>query len=152
MLKSARASFPTWLLNVRDLTHLMSFSSLWKFFPESLPGLLICHLKEREWGSGCTWTLALWARDCDPVCQKHPLLSSLHGAPAGSCPPPPRPTRVSEWSRQEGGGWLFWSEAIIVNRMPGDLCIYTSSLLLSSAFQPPHSSYKKQSFLVLTIE
>lgn len=62
MLKSACAAFPTWLLNVRDLTHLMSFSSFWKFFPESLPCLLMCLLTEREWGSGCTRTLALWAR------------------------------------------------------------------------------------------
>lgn len=87
MLKSACASFPTWLLNVRDLTHLMSFLSFWKFFPESLSCLLMCHLTEQEWGSWCAWTLALWARDSAPVCQKRPLLSpSLHGGPAGSCP------------------------------------------------------------------
>ena len=62
MLKSACAAFPTWLLNVRDLTHLMSFSSFWKFFPESLPCLLMCLLTEGEWGSGCTRTLALWGQ------------------------------------------------------------------------------------------
>lgn len=103
MLKSACASFPTWLLNVRDLTHLMSFLSFWKFFPESLSCLLMCHLTEQEWGSWCTWTLALWARESAPVCQKCPLLSpSLHAGPARSCPH--RDQLASECSRQEVGG------------------------------------------------
>lgn len=103
MLKSACASFPTWLLNVRDLTHLMSFLSFWKFFPESLSCLLMCHLTEWEWGSWCSWTLALWARDSDPICHNAPsgFLSSR-----GSCQllPPLKPTKVSEYSGQEGGG------------------------------------------------
>lgn len=121
MLKSACASFPTWLLNVRDLTHLMSFLSFWKFSPESLSCLLMCHLTEQEWGSWCTWTLALWAKDSGPFCQKHPLLSpSPHWGLDRSCPHWDQLV-VSECSRQKVGvavwvrgdhrdqnGWWSW--------------------------------------------
>lgn len=130
MLKSACASFPTWLLNVRDLTHLMSFLSFWKFFPESLPCLLMCCLTERRGGSWCTWTWAPGAGDSDPASQKG--LSGFFSL-QGSCWILPG----SEYSGLEGEGGGCRSEvAVAVRRTYCSvfaLCFHEHSLQLPSA-------------------
>lgn len=84
MLKSACAALPTWLQNVRDLTHLMSFLSFWKFFLESLSCLLMCYAMEQEWGRWCSHSLALWARTRIAPVKTHPLAPCLPRGPARS--------------------------------------------------------------------
>lgn len=128
MLKSACAAFPTWLLNVRDLTHLMSFLSFWKFFPESLSCLLMCHLTAREWGSRCTWTQAPLSRGLWPQLSEgsfwFPLLN-------GSCYLALlRPTTMAKYSGWEVGG-LRRSE---VSEKLGGFALITSQSLLFPTF------------------